>query len=64
MQVQVGDLVTCAGKLFLDGKPIQWIGLVVEPAQPDRWMVLWNDGKIENLPLHMLERMEIINASR
>ncbi len=61
--MKVGDLVTTAGVLLLDGKPKKWIGLVVEPAQPNRWMVFWNDGKTENIPDHMLELMEVINES-
>ncbi len=53
--MQVGDLVTCQGRLLLDGHDVEWIGLIVERAQPDRWMVLWNDGKTENNPENILE---------
>lgn len=60
--MQVGDIVTCAGKLFIDGKERVWIGVVLEPAQPERWMIYWNDGKTENIPAHLLERMEVINV--
>ena len=64
MLVQVGDLVTTPGKLFVDGVERIWIGVVVEPAQPERWIVYWNDGKTENIPEHLLECMEVINESR
>ena len=59
MLVQVGDLVTTPGKLFVDGTERVWIGVVIEPAQRNRWMVHWNDGKRENIPEHL---MEVVNA--
>ena len=53
--MQVGDLVKTEGKVYIDGKAKRWLGLVVEKAQPERWMVLWNNGQVENMPDHLLE---------
>ena len=54
--MQVGDLVTIGGKLFMDDEPVQWVGILLE-AEPDMdvGIVHWNDGKTEEVPIPCLE---------
>ena len=57
--MKVGDLVTIGGKLFMDDKEIQWVGILLEEV-PERYVALvhWNDGKTEEVPIPCLEVIE------
>ena len=58
--MEIGDLVTCDGTIYVKGKPKRWVGLVMEKAQPKRWRVLWNNGQIDNIPESMIWKVEAI----
>ena len=53
--MQVGDLVTIGGRLFMDDKEIEWVGILLEEEGNTHWIVHWNDGKTESLPHSCLE---------
>ena len=64
--MKAGDLIQWFPAWTAPNIPESEIGLVVKAAEglPEGWWILWANGKVQILPIHLRDDARILNESR